>query len=86
MLLGLYGFAVFGWVRETRSGNAPHACLGLLLGVSFYFFGVSGGAIAAARLRLPVMPIVCVLAAAGMVRKRNDPESCSQCEQLSGSG
>jgi len=86
ILLGLYGFAVFGLVRETRFGNAPHACLWLLIGVSLYFFGVSGGAIAAARLRLPVMPIVCVLAAAGVVRKKIDPGSRSECEHLPGSG
>jgi hypothetical protein len=86
VLLGLYGFAVFGLVREARLGNDPYACLWLLIGVSLYFFGVSGGAIAAARLRLPVMPIVCVLAAAGVTRKKVDPESSPACEQLSGSG
>jgi hypothetical protein len=66
LLLGLYMFAALGFAR----GGSPSACLWLLLGVSLYFFAVSGGAIAAARLRLPVMPIVCVLAAAGAVRRR----------------
>jgi hypothetical protein len=66
VLLGLYAFAVLGAVRCA----APSACIWLLLGVSLYFFAVSGGAVAAARLRLPIMPIVCVLAAAGVVRTR----------------
>jgi Dolichyl-phosphate-mannose-protein mannosyltransferase len=64
-LVALYIFAVCG----VLSGGAPGACLWLLLGVWLYFFCVSGGAIAAARLRLPVMPIVCVFAAAGIMRK-----------------
>jgi hypothetical protein len=66
ILLGFYVFAVLGAVR----GRTPGACLWLLLGVVLYFFAVSGGAVAAARLRLPVMPIVCVLAAAGIVHRR----------------
>ena len=49
---------------------APRAYLWLLLGVTLYFLAVSGGAVAAARLRLPVMPIACVLAAAGVVHRR----------------
>jgi Dolichyl-phosphate-mannose-protein mannosyltransferase len=66
-LLGIYSFAVLGAVR----GGAPAPCLWLLLGVSLYFVCVSGGAIAAARLRLPIMPVACILAAAGaMSRKR----------------
>jgi hypothetical protein len=66
LLLGLYVFAILGTIRSA----APSACIWLLLGVSLYFFAVSGGAVAAARLRLPAMPIVCVLAAAGVVRTR----------------
>jgi hypothetical protein len=66
LLLGLYAFAALGSIRRA----APTVCVWLLLGVSIYFFAVSGGAVAAARLRLPVMPIVCVLAAAGAVRTR----------------
>jgi hypothetical protein len=66
LLLALYVFAVLGAVRS----GAPGTCLWMLLGVALYFFGVSGGAVAAARLRLPVMPIICVLAAAGVVHRR----------------
>jgi hypothetical protein len=66
LLLGIYVFAVLGVVRVA----APRAYLWLLLGVTLYFLAVSGGAVAAARLRLPVMPIACVLAAAGVVHWR----------------
>lgn len=66
LLLGLYILAFLGFAR----GQSPCACVWLLLGVSLYFFAVSGGAVSAARLRLPVMPIVCVLAAAGAARMR----------------
>jgi hypothetical protein len=66
LLLGLYVFAVLGVARA----NIPSACLWMLLGVVLYFFTVSGGAAAAARLRLPVMPIICVLAGAGVVHRR----------------
>lgn len=66
LLLGLYALAALGVARAA----APDACLWMLLGVILYFFAVSGGAVAAARLRLPVMPIVCVLAAAGIVHRR----------------
>jgi hypothetical protein len=65
-LLGLYVFALLGAV----CGGAPRSCLWLLLGVSLYFFAVSGGAPGGARYRLPVMPIVCILAAAGVMRRR----------------
>jgi hypothetical protein len=63
-LLALYGLALRGAV----CGGAPRTCLWLLAGVALYFFAISGGAIAAARMRLPVMPVVCVMAAAGAAR------------------
>jgi hypothetical protein len=66
LLLALYGLAVRGVVR----GGAPGACLWLLVGVSLYFLAISGGAIAAARMRLPVMPVVCIMAAAGVARRK----------------
>jgi hypothetical protein len=66
LLLALYGLAVRGAVR----GGAPGACLWLLVGVSLYFLAISGGAIAAARMRLPVMPVVCIMAAAGVARRK----------------
>jgi hypothetical protein len=67
LLLGLYLFAARGIFR----GGMHRACLWLLLGTSIYFFAVSaavGGAGAGARYRLPVMPAVCILAAAGLRR------------------
>jgi len=41
----------------------------MLVGVAAYFILVSGGAAGIARLRMPVMPVVCVLAAAGVARR-----------------
>jgi len=61
----LYFFAAKGTLR----GGAPGVCLWLLLGVSLYFLGVSG-VLGAARFRLPVMPVVCTLAAAGVLRRK----------------
>jgi hypothetical protein len=66
VLLVLYLLAARGAVR----GAAPSACLWLLLGVSLYFLAVCGGAVAVARYRLPVMPEVCLLAAAGIACPR----------------
>jgi hypothetical protein len=69
VLLGLYLFAARGVIR----GGTHNACLWLLLGTSFYFFIISAavmGPEAIARFRLPVMPIVCILAAAGVRRTK----------------
>ncbi len=69
VVLGLYLLAA----RGASRGGMPGACLWLLLGTSLYFFVISaaaGGAGVTARYRLPVMPIVCVLAAAGVLRSR----------------
>jgi hypothetical protein len=68
-LFGLYLFAARGIFR----GGIHRACLWLLLGTSIYFFAVSaaaGGAGVGARYRLPVMPTVCILAAAGLRRAK----------------
>lgn len=64
-LLTLYAFAARGSVR----GGAPGSCLWLLLGVTLYFLAVSGGVVGEARLRLPIMPAICILAAAGAIRR-----------------
>ena len=66
VLLALYAFAVCGLLRAA----VPRSCLCLLLGIALYFIAVSGGAAGIARLRLPVMPSVCVLAAAGLMRSK----------------
>jgi hypothetical protein len=69
VLLALYLFAVRGVYRcDMRN---PY--LWLLLGISLYFLVVSGavgGAGADARFRLPVMPVVCIFAAAGVWRTK----------------
>jgi hypothetical protein len=64
VLLGLYLLAV----RGAICGRIRRDVIWLMLGVSLYFLAVSGGAQGVGRLRLPVMPIVCVFAAAGLRR------------------
>lgn len=61
-LLALYLFAAFGLLR----GGAMKSVRALLLAVAFYFLALSGGVQAVGRYRLPVMPELCVLAAAGL--------------------
>ena len=70
VLLGLYLFAARGVFR----GGLHKACLWLLLGTSLYFLvvtGAMGGPGGGARYRLPVMPAVCILAAAGFRRTKS---------------
>lgn len=64
-LLILYVFLIRGVLRSS----VRDPVLWLLIGVSFYMLGVSSGAQAGGRYRMPVMPIVCVLAAAGFQRR-----------------
>jgi 4-amino-4-deoxy-L-arabinose transferase-like glycosyltransferase len=64
VLLALYAFAL----RAVILCRVPRTYLCLLLGLALYFVAVSGGAIGAARLRLPIMPAICILAVAGIVR------------------
>jgi len=66
VLLGMYLFAVRGVIRS----GLRNASLCLLLGVSIYFLAVSGGAQVMGRYRLPIMPVVCIFAAAGLRRGR----------------
>jgi hypothetical protein len=78
MLMGYYLFAACGiyWLACGFYRSHVHAGpLCLLLGVSVYFLAViavGGGTAAAARLRLPITPVVCILAAAGFCRTRNN--------------
>jgi hypothetical protein len=68
-ILGLYLLALWGAFR----GGVAKAHLWMLLGIMLYFFTVTaageepGGNL---RYRLPIMPIVCILAAAGLWRTR----------------
>jgi hypothetical protein len=69
VLLGLYLFAARGILRI----GMRNTCLWLLLGTSLYFIVVSAaatGPFGEARFRLPVMPVVCILAAAGFQYKK----------------
>jgi hypothetical protein len=72
-LLGVYLFAARGVFRSGMHNPS----LWLLLGTALYFLAVSaaaGGPGADARYRLPIMPIICVLAAAGFQRTRTIAE------------
>lgn len=62
LLLILYGFAIRG--LTYCPSNSLAACT--LLGVAVYFLLIAGGAQAIGRYRLPVMPILCLFAAAGI--------------------
>jgi hypothetical protein len=69
ILLGLYAFAVRGIFRCDK-GNTG---LWLLLGTCLYLIAVSAAGAAPtadARFRQPVMPAVCILAAAGIRRTK----------------
>lgn len=74
VMLGLYLFAIRGVFLAMRGafrGHMQEVCLWLLLGTSLYFLivsGVAGGPGASSRYRVPIMPIVCILAAAGTRR------------------
>jgi hypothetical protein len=76
VLLALYLIAVRGVFLAARGvfrGSLHNECLLLLLGTSLYFLPVSvatTGAMPSSRLRLPVMPIACILAAAGFQRTK----------------
>jgi len=67
-LIGLYLFAARGVIR----GGMHNACLWLLLGTSLYFIIVPAAALPSglSRYRLPVMPVICIFAAAGVVRAK----------------
>ena len=67
VMLGLYLLAARGVFRC----GVQNASLWLLLGVSLYFIAISGaGGSGSARFRLPVMPVVCILASAGLRRPK----------------
>jgi hypothetical protein len=74
VMLALYLLAIRGVFLAMRGafrGHMQEACLWMLLGTLLYFLivsGVAGGQGASSRYRVPIMPIVCILAAAGTRR------------------
>jgi hypothetical protein len=69
VMLGLYLLSV----RGIFCGGMHNACLWLLLGTLLYFLaiaGIAGGQGADSRYRQPIMPAVCILAAAGARRAK----------------
>jgi hypothetical protein len=78
VLFGLYLLALRGVFR----GGLQKACLWLLLGTLLYILavtGAGGGPGADARYRLPIMPAVCILAAAGARRAKATTFQVSAC-------
>lgn len=66
LLLYIYaGRALLAQRLPTQRGKGRKA-LWVLAGIVLYFLTVSGGGQAISRLRLPVMPILCVLAGGGL--------------------
>ncbi len=91
VLLGMYLLAARGIVLIARGvfrGCICNSCQWMLLGISLYFLAISAaGSGGGGRFRLPVMPVVCILAAAGGqrgLRSSGFPHTAS--EPLSGSG
>jgi hypothetical protein len=75
-MFGLYIFSARGMYRAARGAyrdSMSGASLWLLLGTLLYFFAViavGGGTEADARLRLPVILILCILSSAGWQRAK----------------
>jgi hypothetical protein len=67
ILLGIYGFAV----RSFRISSMGSQYKMLLGGLILYFVLISGGVQAVARYRVPVMPVLTILAAGAVVRGSN---------------
>ena len=65
-LLMLYALAAYGIFHAKKTD----ASVLLLLGIALYFLLISGGAQAIGRYRAPVMPELCIFAAAGLVALR----------------
>jgi hypothetical protein len=61
-LLALYALAILGLWHAPQNRIAGFT----LLGIALYFLLIAGGAQAIGRYRLPVMPILCLFAAAGI--------------------
>jgi 4-amino-4-deoxy-L-arabinose transferase-like glycosyltransferase len=70
-MVGMEGFLLLVYMLAicgSISGRGDRVIVLTLVGICFYFLLISGGAQAVGRYRLPVMPILCVLAAGGYRR------------------
>jgi hypothetical protein len=80
VMIGLYLLAMRGIVLARRGafpGDVCNSCLWMLLGTSLYFLAISAvGSGGVSRYRLPVLPVVCILASAGLPRKGSRTQSC----------
>jgi len=73
LLLVAYGLAVRGVV--SKKGLNDSAMIVLLCGMA-YFVLIGGGPVGGSRFRHPIMPFICVLAAAGFdSARRREPQS-----------
>jgi hypothetical protein len=74
LLLLLYALAIRGFLKCSVNQLAAYT----LLAIGLYFLLISGGAQAIGRYRLPIMPIFCLFAAAGIpvlrARKSGTPQ------------
>jgi hypothetical protein len=70
-LLILYTFAVRGCLIP----NTNRIAIATLIGIALYFLLISGGAQAVGRYRLPIMPMLCILAAGGLSYLTNKKKS-----------
>ena len=66
LLVAYYIAAARGLWLARKKWSMTHT---LLLAAACYFAAVSGGANAVSRFRHPIMPILCIFAGAGLVRK-----------------
>ena len=67
MNIAYFALALRGWIRH---GVRSSAGFWLVTLTALYFFILSGGPAAVARLRHPLMPCACLLAACGASRKQ----------------
>lgn len=73
-LVLLYFLAVFGAIRPQKN----RAIVLTLVAIALYFLVISGGAQAVGRYRLPILPVLCILAGANVKRPGSRDQLRSQ--------